>query len=325
MKVLLATDGSENALEAASFLSSLGHKQPVEITLLTVSYLPENLHSRTVASWYPQWQAMESSRIDTHHQELEATLKGVPGLVTRLTKSGNPTHVIIKTAEELDSDLVVIGARGHSRLERMLIGSVSDAVATHAPCSVVVVRPDREKYVTKNAEVEPPPKAHKVLLGYDGSPSAKDAIADFKHFDWQGNSALVLSVHQVFDGFGQDYAELYELQKELPTPNELTTEASQLIGNCCDDLSCLEANGSHIGQTLTHEAFRHRADLVMVGDNGHGMLEQFLLGSTSKYILRHADCSVWISRQKLAKESVTAKDAETSTSSFPATALSPGV
>lgn len=307
MKILLATDGSENGLAAARFLASLGHLEDAEITLLTVSYLPENLHSRTVASWYSEWQTAENSRIDLHHKEVEAILDPVRGKVTRCTKAGNPTHIILTLASELDSDLIVLGARGHGRLERLLIGSVSDAVATHAPCSVVVVRPPR---VIEGAASDPP--EHRVLLGYDGSPSAKQALAEFKRFDWQGDTALILSVHQVFDGFGQDYAELYELQSELPSPSELSSEASKLVAGTSAGINCVEADGTHIGHTLSQEANRHKSDLIMVGDNGHGMLEQFLLGSTSKYVLRHSDCSVWIARCKAER----AKSAESTKQAY---------
>lgn len=297
MKILLATDGSENGLAAARFLASLGHQQPTEVTLLTVSYLPENLHSRTVANWYSEWQSMETSRIDQHHQEVEAILDPMPGKVQRLTMAGNPTHLILKTAEEMDSDLIVIGARGHGALERLLIGSVSDGVATHAPCSVVVVRPSQLK-TESDLEAEQD-QTHRVLLGYDGSSSAKQALAEFKQFDWSGDAAMILSVQQTFDGFGQDYAKLYELQNELPKPSDLALEAGMLVSGSSANLTCCEATGTHIGHKLTSEAESRKADVIMVGDKGHGMIEQFLLGSTSKYVLRHSNCSVWISRSKL--------------------------
>jgi nucleotide-binding universal stress UspA family protein len=43
-------------------------------------------------------------------------------------------------AEEQDADLIVVGARGLTGLERFLLGSVSSKLAHHAPCSVMIVR-----------------------------------------------------------------------------------------------------------------------------------------------------------------------------------------
>ena len=60
--------------------------------------------------------------------------------VTSAVERGDPKSVIIDTVARWDADLIVIGAHGADALERFLIGSVSDAVARHAPCSVQIVR-----------------------------------------------------------------------------------------------------------------------------------------------------------------------------------------
>lgn len=56
---------------------------------------------------------------------------------------GNPTSELIKMAKETSADLIVMGAQGHSAVERFLLGSVSDKVALHAPCSVAIVKPEK--------------------------------------------------------------------------------------------------------------------------------------------------------------------------------------
>ena len=53
---------------------------------------------------------------------------------------GSPDSRIVETAEEWHADLIVVGSHGYSRWERLLLGSVSDSVVHHAPCSVLVVR-----------------------------------------------------------------------------------------------------------------------------------------------------------------------------------------
>ena len=61
--------------------------------------------------------------------------------IETLVSEGHPGSTIVNTAKERDIDLIVIGAVGHSTIDRMLLGSVSAFVATHASCSVLVVRP----------------------------------------------------------------------------------------------------------------------------------------------------------------------------------------
>ena len=53
---------------------------------------------------------------------------------------GSPDSRIVEAAEEMRPDLVVVGSHGYSRWEILLLGSVSDSVVHHAPCSVLVVR-----------------------------------------------------------------------------------------------------------------------------------------------------------------------------------------
>ena len=53
---------------------------------------------------------------------------------------GSPESRIVETAEATHPDVIVLGSHGYSRWERLLLGSVSDSVVHHAPCSVLIVR-----------------------------------------------------------------------------------------------------------------------------------------------------------------------------------------
>ena len=54
--------------------------------------------------------------------------------------TGNPRNSILDEAEEWGADLIVVGSHGYTGLKRVLIGSVSLAIASHAHCSVEIVR-----------------------------------------------------------------------------------------------------------------------------------------------------------------------------------------
>jgi len=60
--------------------------------------------------------------------------------ITTEIAEGNPKNVILDEAERWAPDLIVVGSHGRSGLQRFLLGSVSQAVALHAPCSVEIVR-----------------------------------------------------------------------------------------------------------------------------------------------------------------------------------------
>jgi nucleotide-binding universal stress UspA family protein len=55
-------------------------------------------------------------------------------------RQGDPADVIIDLAQERDARLVIVGNRGMTGAKRLLVGSVPNNVAHHAPCSVLIVR-----------------------------------------------------------------------------------------------------------------------------------------------------------------------------------------
>ena len=59
---------------------------------------------------------------------------------TTEVKKGSPERGIIEAAQEWQADLIIVGSHGRGFWGRMMIGSVSDAVMHHAPCSVLIVR-----------------------------------------------------------------------------------------------------------------------------------------------------------------------------------------
>jgi nucleotide-binding universal stress UspA family protein len=60
--------------------------------------------------------------------------------VHALVEKGDPRAVIVDHAARWNADLIVLGSHGFKGLDRLLIGSVSEAVLRHAPCSVEIVR-----------------------------------------------------------------------------------------------------------------------------------------------------------------------------------------
>jgi nucleotide-binding universal stress UspA family protein len=77
--------------------------------------------------------------------QAEAILSDAGLTTIRDTVKGNPKEEIISEAGTWSADLIVVGSRGRRGLKRWLLGSVSEAVARHAPCSVEVIRPPQTR------------------------------------------------------------------------------------------------------------------------------------------------------------------------------------
>ena len=142
-KILLATDGSEEAASAARTAADLAQKTGSELHVVLVE-----LSTAYVGMGPPEIAdipAPEQEELDEEAQSLLDTqvrqIKADGGTVTRAhLRVGRSDVEIVALAEELGAGLIVVGSRGLGGIRRALMGSVSDSGVRHAHCPVLVVR-----------------------------------------------------------------------------------------------------------------------------------------------------------------------------------------
>jgi nucleotide-binding universal stress UspA family protein len=150
LKVLLATDGSACSEAAARSIAERPWPVGTEIRILSVVELE--------AAWfrnpYPPYfdpkemedlreKAMRRAQEAVMAAELIVTNAGLPTSGTVAVPSASYKEVILNEATQWGADLIVIGSHGRRAASRFLIGSVSEAVALHANCSVEIIRQRR--------------------------------------------------------------------------------------------------------------------------------------------------------------------------------------
>jgi nucleotide-binding universal stress UspA family protein len=138
-KVLLATDGSEEAQLALHTAADLVARTESELHLVHVVHVERVLAAATeMESRGEQARREAESLLDEQAGRLRDA--GGPLAQTHL-RIGRPDDEIVNAAEELEAGVVVLGSRGLGGVRRALMGSVSDSVVRHAHCPVLVVRP----------------------------------------------------------------------------------------------------------------------------------------------------------------------------------------
>ncbi|TWU20957.1 universal stress protein UspE [Novipirellula galeiformis] len=292
MKVLLASDGSSMAINAARFLGELEFDSKLQLTVLTVSLLPELSIRGNIQN--PEWDQREREFVASHHAELEGWLAGrCERGFSKLRQTGNAAQAILQVSKRIVADLIVVGAVGHSVVSRMLLGSVSDNVATHADCSVLVVRPRGE---ATSAKVP----ARKISLAYDGSPAAHEAVHEIMSMRWDpGTEMNVVSVAPTYDylmGDALTPAVLTDAEMEFKRMQDKAEYQAKQIATTLPHTRTQVVSAQHAGEAIVSVVDQNQSDLVVLGETGHSRLHDWFLGSTTKYVLRHAPCSVWISR-----------------------------
>ncbi len=146
-RILLATDGSEEAELAALRAVDLAERTDSELHVVHVGVVPSFLRSDPGTRGYDgklYEQIEEESRERLRKQSLRVKAAGGTVAGTHLRMGAVPLE-IVALAEELGADLIVMGSRGLGGLRRVLMGSVSDSVVRHAHCPVLVVRPGKEQ------------------------------------------------------------------------------------------------------------------------------------------------------------------------------------
>ncbi|HMB29889.1 MAG TPA: universal stress protein [Blastocatellia bacterium] len=153
MKILLATDGSNYSKTAVNSVAERPWPEGSEVKIISAMEIP---YPPTTETWVmPDSYYSELDRVEREQSEaavkdaVERIESGKASGLEIITKiiSGSAREAILDEAEKWDADLIVLGSHGYSGWQRFLLGSVSHAVATHAHCSVEIVRqkPHAEK------------------------------------------------------------------------------------------------------------------------------------------------------------------------------------
>jgi nucleotide-binding universal stress UspA family protein len=146
MKILLAVDGSASSDEAIAEIVRRPWPGQTEVRVITVFETPVMIGIEPWAAgpmYFDDLQKAASSAanavVENSLTKLKATLHGKLKITGEVLQ-GSAGQVIVEKAEEWGADLIVMGSRGLGVWNRLLLGSVSNAVVHHAKCSVEIVR-----------------------------------------------------------------------------------------------------------------------------------------------------------------------------------------
>lgn len=146
-RILTAVDGSKKAARAAKVAIKLAERNSAELIVIGVVQRPSYLFGAVSGAPVPPIDSADyynhaTKQAEKSVNEIVSLAKG-RGVVAKgrvLKGTASVVQTITDYAKDEESDLIVIGTRGLGGFDRLLLGSVSSGVVTHAPCSVLVVR-----------------------------------------------------------------------------------------------------------------------------------------------------------------------------------------
>jgi nucleotide-binding universal stress UspA family protein len=293
MRILLATDGSEAAAAALAVVSAMPLAEGSAVLVVHVMSEPVGVMAPYGEGFFTESQLLfnlRSSEREAATAALEEAVQRLarPGVVvTSSLREGEPSAQLLAAAAEFEAELIVLGARGLSALDRFLLGSVSHNVSRHARCPVLVARG------------APRGPFHRVVLAVDGSENSRRAAEVLGRFPLAPD-ATITAVHVVrpyapFPGFlPTDRAEFDQAvenvrARQLEHAGALVADAARRAGGAFPVRTELRT-GDPAAELLGF-AEEHGADLLALGARGVSLIEGLLVGSVADRILKDARCS----------------------------------
>jgi nucleotide-binding universal stress UspA family protein len=145
MKILLAIDGSPCSEVAVEEVARRPWPPDAQVRIISVVEPPGALTAEPymgVGGYFEEVERLKRRQAEEVLARASEVLRAGAAQMGVSTEAltGSPKRTIVEEAEAWGADLIVVGSHGYHTWERMLLGSVSQSVAAHALCSVLIVR-----------------------------------------------------------------------------------------------------------------------------------------------------------------------------------------
>ena len=294
MKILFATDGSEYTENAASFLTNFRFSINDEITILHV--ISEVPFKDNRESYYESLKKIKQEIAPKILDSAVNRLKDINAKIRTALVDGYPDKSIIDTAIEADVDLIIMGNRRLKGLKSLFLGSVTRSVATKSPQPVLVIKPSKKNIM----------EGLKILYATDGSDHAIKTGKFLTRMSFPDNTEItILNIIptsyidiperywlEVNEKVKQEVAMIRE--KEFEVSNRIIDDAKKILDKTFKKIEVSFKIGDPSEEILAVSK-ELNIDIIAVGSSGIRGIKG-MLGSVSRNILVHSDCSVLIGK-----------------------------
>jgi nucleotide-binding universal stress UspA family protein len=290
-RVLVGTDFSETSEGALRWGVDLARAHDGEVKMLHALRLP------SLATPYvpvpPEIDIELERKAVDRLAAIEGELRNAGSNISTEVRHDDPASALRDAATEWNADLLVIGTRGQSRLEHLLLGSVAERVISMSPVPVLSVHPedyDRHRPLRK------------ILVPTDFSDEARrsaEVALDLIGARVKGELILVHAYHIPVE---------YSAYGSLPTNWNFIEDASKASKNELDiwagELSSsgwkvtTEVDEGPAASVIERVARDREVDLIAMGTHGRGALRELVLGSVAKRVIHSAPCPVLTVRRR---------------------------
>lgn len=271
-RILLATDFSETAANAAQFATRIAADNNAELHVLSVHVINGTMPDINASLYEDAEKRLDDYVIDGDVTTIKAIRTGAAA-----------APVIVDYAEAEAVDLIVIGTHARRGLARLFIGSVASEVVRSAAQSVLVIDPAHTVFSRS---------FDRIIAPVDFSPASLAALREAEAIAHRHDAKL-----QVVHAVEPMPLELYSHSVAAADEDDAREALASFLSKAELTLpvESVVTTGSPHTQ-IVELAEQHRTDLIVMGAKGRGAVERLLLGSSTDRVLRMAPCPILVHR-----------------------------
>jgi nucleotide-binding universal stress UspA family protein len=289
--ILFATDGSSGSATAEAYACGLAQSWGTSLIVMSVLEFPPGMDPDYAVNRLYLDELMKDVTTKLTDLKARAVALGIP--VQSYVATGIPSEEVLTAAQTEGTELIVVGTRGKTGLEHILLGSTAERIIRRAPCPVLTVPMDTQRAEGSSNTEKPSPTPKRILVPVDFSDCSLDAF-EYAALIAQRSKASLKLLHVLEPvSYGLDFTLPHRAQREsskTAVTERLSDLASALIsvGLASDFL----ISGGLPADSILNTARAQSVDVIVMGTHGRRGLSHVLFGSVAESVVRRSSCPV---------------------------------
>ncbi len=291
LRILFATDGSQSATGAETYACALAHTWGATLTVMRVLEFPPGMNPDYPINRVYLGELMKEATTQLVDLKARATSRGLS--VHSHIATGIPSEEVLAVARAEGTELIVVGTRGKTGLEHVLLGSTAERIIRMAPCPVLTVPVERQRMAGSSGMETPQVTLNRMLVPVDFSECSLDAL-EYGVLVAQRSKASIRLLHVPEPvSYGLDFTFPHVAKRE-----QMRTEVTGRLSNLVSALttagvsSDFTMRGGLPADSILDTARSQSVDVIVMGTHGRRGLSHVLFGSVAESILRRSSCPV---------------------------------
>ncbi|TKB70615.1 MAG: universal stress protein [Nitrospira sp.] len=286
LRILLATDGSQGSVRAEAYACALAQSWGASLTVMSVLEFPPGMNPDYAVNRLYLDELMQETT--TRLVDVTARAGGLGLLAQSRIATGIPSEEVLAVAGAEDADLVVVGTRGKTGLEHVLLGSTAERIIRMAPCPVLTVPAGKQRAGERLKAT-----FTRMLVPVDFSDCSRDALEYGALIAQRWKTSLKLFHVLEPVSYGLDFT-LPQMAHRESSKTAITKRLSDFVSalTSLGLVSDFLISGGLPADSILDAARAQSVDVIVMGTHGRRGVSHALFGSVTESVLRRSSCPV---------------------------------